>query len=94
MTSHIKREIMSSNEIIGIDFSRFPSLDNEKSDAFKKYFSSIEYFDEMPNLLHVGHIRNNRGLEELIKIKKNIKFPVNILVIASNSLDYDSGLFR
>ena len=87
-----KREIMSSNEIIGIDFSRFSSLGVERNDIFKQYFSSIEYFDEMPNLLHVGHVRNNRGLEELIKIKKNIKFPVNILVIASKSLDYDKGL--
>ena len=77
------RDVIYHETVIGISLERVQSLKNQK----KAYF--LEKRVEVPFLLHVGHIRKNRGLENLIQIKQESPIEVDILVLGSPSLSYD-----
>lgn len=75
------------NTIIGIDYDRV-SGETEKSDTSSLKSNSSSFL-----CVHVGHIRENRGLEKLIEIKSFLKEEVEIVVIASPSLSYNKDLY-
>lgn len=78
--------------IIGIDFSR---LGNNKdgSDYYRRFFLKNSEILDVKILLHVGHIRQNRGLEKLISIKEFFNEKVEIVVVGSPALRMDSDVF-
>lgn len=87
-----KNRIRITECIIGIDLERLRSKKLNKN-----YHKTIidNFFPTTPDsplLLHVGHIRNNRNLTELISIKQQLRESVNILLIASPSLSENQKL--
>ena len=79
--------------VIGIDFERIKSVKGITS--ITKQMLIGESGDlNAPVLLHVGHLRNNRGLDKLVRIKKQLKEKVNIVVLGSPSLSSDSEVIN
>ena len=77
---------------IGIDFEKYL---NPKLSVREEIFSELRRsgFDTTkPTVLHVGHLRKNRGLDELVKAKRLLGDAINVLVIASPSLDRDGDV--
>lgn len=77
--------------IIGIDFERLEAFND--SNIIKKSELIGECGDvDVPMILHVGHLRKNRGLDRLVEIKKKLGSKVNIVVIGSPSLSSDEDV--
>ena len=83
--------IETKSTIIGVDRSKLLFTDRSKNEVLRTFFKE-SYNCNKPLILHVGHLRVNRGLEQLIRIKKNVGSDVNILVVASTSLSSDDQL--
>lgn len=87
-TPEIEQIISKTNAIyretvIGINLERL------NLDADDHFHFDFKKKDGIPLLLHVGHIRKNRGLEHLVEIKSELGKNVDILVIGSPSLSFD-----
>ena len=76
---------------IGIDTTRLTSVSKKDIDNAKVHMQRLQVDFNYPIILHVGHLKNNRGLEKLVSIKKKLK-NVNVIVVASPSLPRDSGV--
>lgn len=77
-----------SKVIIGIDTSRVKKRSFDLAQV-KRELMGEDVDVTVPLVLHVGHLRHNRGLEKLINIKTRLGSKANILVIGSPSLSKD-----
>lgn len=74
----------------GIDINRFkPVNDKQKFKLRRKYGISPEKFV----ILHVGHVKNERGLKIFKEIQNEIK-NVQVLIVASSYFKTDQKLFK
>lgn len=74
--------------IIGIDFGRLKTSNVDRL-ATRERILGKTTCSTTPLVIHVGHIRNNRGLEKIIKIKEIMGNKVEIAIIGSPSLTVD-----
>lgn len=90
-----KNYVTIKREIIGIDMNRISTNHpKQRCKYLRRFFNEMEFYEGMPTLLHVGHIRKSRGLDLLVELKLKLQKKVNILVIASPSLSYDRDLYK
>ena len=77
--------------IIGIDFDRLDICGGDRQSSRDRLLGKVAD-TSTPLVIHVGHIRHNRGLEQLMEIKKIMGQEVEIVVIGSPSLTVDQDL--
>ena len=79
--------------IHGIDLSCFSTKRGGRD--VKEIESGKEFFDlNRPVILHVGHIRENRGLERLAKLKRQIKDSAEVVVLGSPTFPPDKSTLK
>lgn len=79
-----------SKVIIGIDLSRI-NIDNTVSNETRRMIVGRQN-TEIPIVIHVGHIRANRGLNKLVNIKQALGESIDVVVIGSPSLSKDASV--
>lgn len=79
--------------VIGADFERLMTKQTDKATT-RELLLNDNSNNTAPLLLHVGHLRKNRGLTQLVRIKSELKNDVEILVVSGNALSQDQEVIR
>ncbi|MEP5764897.1 MAG: glycosyltransferase family 4 protein [Halieaceae bacterium] len=79
------------NIVIGIDFGRIQDRKTDKQ-ATRSRILGRQCNASAPLLLHVGHIRHNRGLDKLVEVKELMGASVEIVIVGSPALTADQAL--
>jgi len=79
--------------VIGIDFERLKNS-SAKASITKKLLVGDKGDINAPVVLHVGHLRSNRGLNKLVEIKSKLQEKVNVVVLGSPSLSADNDVIE
>jgi len=77
----------------GIDLSRF-SAEPQRAEAACKGGGGRPFGPGKPVVLHVGHVKANRGLEQLAVLKEELKETAEVVVLGSPTFPPDEAVMR
>jgi glycosyltransferase involved in cell wall biosynthesis len=74
--------------VFGVDLAKFHRAPSPE----RSVFSTFGVDTERPVLLHVGHVRPNRGIDRIIELKAKLGSRANVVVLASPHFEADPAL--